>query len=92
MLGLLIRNYRNGMAAYNSARGLANDECDAYAAQTYVPPLEALRAFDGAATSLKEAHDALDLAEQELRDGDIETAEILIRSARLYLVEVNAHG
>jgi hypothetical protein len=90
MLSTLIRNYRDGLDAFNAAT-VTDEESDALAAVTYLPPMNALRAFDGPALSHDEALQALDLAERDLAAGDVETAEALIRAARLYLREVG-HG
>lgn len=91
MLTAIIRDLQAGLNAFNSTSHPTNEESDAHAAATFHGPLERLRAFDGAATSLDEASLALDLAESELASGDHETAAVLIKAVKLYLVEV-AHG
>lgn len=87
-LTCLIADFRAGVAKFNANAGGSEEEMDAYADITFRPALEAIRAFDGAATSHAEAMLALEMAEDELRDGDHETAAALINAARLYLREV----
>jgi|GEM_PF-6546713 len=88
-LTLLIAAYKAGVADYNANAPDDDDEAaDAYGLVSYGPPMDALRAFTGSATSHAEALLALDTALKEMNDGDYETAVVLIEAASLFLREV----
>ncbi len=84
-LTLAIAAYQAGLADYNAHAPSDNDAADAYARVSYAPPMDALRQWTAPAASHAEALLALDTALEELDIGDVDTAEVLVRAAALYL-------
>jgi hypothetical protein len=87
-LTLAIAALKAGMADYNANAPDDDAAAVAYAAVSYEPPLDALRAFNGPAEDHAAALLALDAALEEIADSDIETATVLVRAAALFLREV----
>lgn len=88
-LALIIAGYRTGVADFNANAPAHDHEAfDAYAGVSFGPFLDQIREFKGPATSIDEARISLELALEQIGEGDVDTAESLVRAAALYLREV----
>lgn len=89
--GLLatIEAYYDGMARFNLAPNFpTDDETQAFAAKTYEPHWDALKAWRGHATTWAEAMEAMRLADRALQEGDDDLAAPLVSAARHFFDHV----
>lgn len=80
----VIQQYRDGMAKFNEHELADNDEIQAYAAETYEPPMEILQAWSRPAQSYHEAINALRMADEEVKDGCKDLTMSMMKAALAY--------
>ncbi len=82
----LIVQYRGAKVQFGDRAPAVGDPPDSLAAETYEPPMEAIRNWNGPAENERTARAALKLGLEEFEMGDHETAFPLIKAANAFFV------